>query len=117
MAKYKLIALSVQISGKVFLKEDKDIFDTDGKESSIKNEIESAAAAGFLVELNAKEYKAFIEAEKEAQKKAEIEAKLKADADAKLAKEIEEAAAALQLEKDLQLLAEAEEVKKRLEIK
>jgi len=51
MAKYKLIALSVQISGKVFLKEYGDIFDTETTHAAISKEIEAAANAGFLVEI------------------------------------------------------------------
>ncbi len=41
MAKYKLIALSVQISGKVFLKEDGDVFDTETTHAAISKEIEA----------------------------------------------------------------------------
>jgi hypothetical protein len=47
MAKYKLKALSVQISGKVYGKSENAIFDTD-KQKDIAREIEAAYEAGFL---------------------------------------------------------------------
>lgn len=51
MAKYKLIANSVKISGIVYLKTDKTIFDTDGKHKAIKSEIEAVVKAGLLEEI------------------------------------------------------------------
>jgi len=51
MAKYKLFSLSVQIAGKLFLKENGDIFDTETTHASIKSEVEASEAAGFLVKI------------------------------------------------------------------
>ena len=51
MAKYKLLSLSVQIAGKLFLKENGDIFDTETTHASIKSEVEASEAAGYLVKI------------------------------------------------------------------
>jgi hypothetical protein len=48
MAKYKLIALSVQISGKLFLKENGDIFDTETTHAAMVAEVEAAEKSGHL---------------------------------------------------------------------
>jgi len=50
MAKYKLKALNVHIGGVLYSIEDKPVFDTS-KSPMLKKEIESAAKAGFLVEV------------------------------------------------------------------
>ena len=49
--KYTLKSLSVSIKGRLFRKEEAVIFDTEGKHKSMKTEVENAAKAGFLVEV------------------------------------------------------------------
>ena len=49
--KYILESLNVMIKGKIYLKQDKYIFDPHGKDSSIKDEIFAAAKSGYLVKV------------------------------------------------------------------
>jgi len=83
MAKYKLLALSVQIAGKVFLKEENEIFDTEAKYLGFKSEIEAACNAGFLVAMSKKDIELHEKAENEAILKKEADAKAKTEAAAK----------------------------------
>lgn len=71
---YKLKALSVQIGGKVFHKEDGVIFSSDKFPGQI-SEIESAAKAGFLFEVKDAKAEAAAKAEAEVEQEVETEAK------------------------------------------
>lgn len=48
MPKYKLKALSVNIGGVLFKKEDKDILDSEGKHKGLAKQLANAEKAGFL---------------------------------------------------------------------
>lgn len=101
MAKYKLKSLSVGIGGKVYRKKDCEIFDTDGKFKSLKQDVEVAFKAGFLEKLSEKEAaKAAKVAEIEAAKVVEIEAAKAAEIEAAKAAEKEAAKAKKAAEKE-----------------
>ena len=68
MAKYILNALSVQIGGKVFRKEDKTVFDTAKEFKPWTKEVEQAAAKGFLKKAPAQKAKKDVTTNKEADK-------------------------------------------------
>ena len=48
MAKYKLKALSVQLGGKLFRKEDGKVFDDQNADKGRATELQNAYKAGFL---------------------------------------------------------------------
>jgi len=49
--KYKLKALNVTINGRLFLKEQNFVFEPEGKDKSIANEIIAAFKKGYLEEV------------------------------------------------------------------
>jgi hypothetical protein len=71
---YRLKALSVNMGGHLFKKEDGKVFDPEGKDKSIKIQIYDAVGADFLEKVTEKQLKVEAEAaEKEKEKNEQVE--------------------------------------------